>query len=147
MTNKVGTALSVLLFVLLCLVGCGKSDTAVSDTVKIIHADKIEVVHFYGNRQCPSCKAIGDWSQKTIKEKFPQEYAAGTIVFKQINVDLPENAAIVNQFKARGSALFFNVIKGKDETILEDSKVWRLVDNEAEFMTYVADTIQNYLGR
>lgn len=147
MTNKVVAALSVVLFALLCLAGCGKGDTTVPDTARITNADKIEVVHFHGNRQCPSCKAIGDWVQKTIKEKFPQELAAGKIVFKQINVDVPENAEIVNRFKARGSALFFNIIKGKDERIIEDAKVWLLVNDETEFTNYIVATIQRYLGR
>ncbi|HML19763.1 MAG TPA: nitrophenyl compound nitroreductase subunit ArsF family protein [Candidatus Dependentiae bacterium] len=147
MTNKIGSRLSVLLVALLCLAGCGKGDTTIRDTAKITHADKIEVVHFHGNRQCPSCKAVGDWVQKTIKEKFPQEYANGRILFKQVNVDLPENATIVNQFKARGSSLFFNIIKGKDERIIEDSKVWLLVNDETEFTNYIVTSIQRYLGR
>ena len=132
---------------LMLLAGCFKNDTPVQDVATVTNADKIEVVHFHGNRQCQSCIAIGELSQKAIKERFPQEYAAGKIIFKQINVDLPENKGIVAKFKARGSALFFNVLKGSDETIIEDTKVWRLIGDESEFINYIATTIQRYLGR
>jgi disulfide oxidoreductase YuzD len=144
---KCNITLCFLAVALFFFAGCDKNDVKKEIEVKIEQVDKIEVVHFHGNRQCPSCKAIGDWTQKAIKEKFPQELVAGKIVFKQINVDVPENAEIVNRFKARGSALFFNVIKGKDEQIIEDAKVWLLVNDETEFTNYIAATIQRHLGR
>ena len=55
-------------------------------------AEKIEVVHFHGTQQCISCITVGKFALETIKERFPKEYADGTIVFKEINGELPENS-------------------------------------------------------
>ena len=131
----------------LLLSGCYKNDAPAPDTFFTTNADKVEVIHFHGNRQCQSCILIGDLSQKAIKERLPQEYAAGIVTFKQINVDMPENKFIVTKFKARGSALFFNVIKDNYETKIEDTKVWRLIGDESEFMNHIATTIKHYLGK
>lgn len=48
-----------------------------SAPISVIPADKIEVVHFHGTQQCWSCITVGNYALKTIKEKFPDEYATG----------------------------------------------------------------------
>jgi hypothetical protein len=130
------------------LVGCGRTPSPAQNSPEpaITGADRIEVIHFHGNRQCMSCIALGELALKTIKTYFPQEYALGKIVFKTINLDAPENSALVQAFQVRGSSLFFQVTKGARVTRSEDTKVWRLVGDEAAYMTYVAGVLKNYLG-
>jgi hypothetical protein len=60
-----------------------------------ISAKKIEVVHFYTTQQCWSCITVGEYALKTIKEKFLEEYKNGTIAFRDINGELPENKDMV----------------------------------------------------
>lgn len=72
-----------------------------------LKAEKIEVVHFHGNYQCWSCIMVGEYALKTIKEKFPEEYKNGTIVFKEVNGELPENRDMVMKYQVRGLSLFF----------------------------------------
>lgn len=110
-------------------------------------AEKIEVVHFHATQQCWSCMTVGGYALKTIKEKFSEEYKNGTIVFKDINGELPENRDIVMKYQARGSSLFVNAIKNGQDNIEEDVKVWRLVTNENQFISYFEDKLKNLLGR
>jgi hypothetical protein len=110
-------------------------------------ADKIEVVHFHGTQQCWSCITVGEYALKTIKEKFSKEYKNGTIVFKDINGELSENRDIVMKYQARGSSLFVNaIINGKDN-IKEDVTVWRLVNNENQFINYFENKLNKLLGK
>jgi hypothetical protein len=110
-------------------------------------ADKIEVVHFHATQQCWSCITVGEYALKTIKEKFPQEYENGKIVFKEINVELPENRDIVIKYQASGSSLFVNAIRDGKDNIEEDITVWRLVSNENQFVTYFQNKLNNLLGK
>lgn len=112
-----------------------------------ISADKIEVVHFHGAQQCWSCIKVGEYALKTIKEKFPEEYKNGTIVFKDINGELPENRDIVMKYQARGSSLFVNAIIGGKDNIEEDITVWRLVYNESKFISYFQNKLNKLLGK
>ncbi len=110
-------------------------------------AEQIEIVHFHGTNQCWSCIIVGEYALKTIKEKFSEEYENGKIVFKEINGDLPENAEIVNKYKARGSSLFINsIIDGKDN-IKEDVDVWRQISNESKFSQYFENKLNSILGK
>jgi len=110
-------------------------------------AEKIEVVHFHATQQCWSCITVGEYALKTIKEKFPEEYKNGTVVFKDINGELAENRDIVMKYRAGGSSLFINAIKGGVDNIEEDVTVWRFVTNEDQYINYLQNKINNLLGK
>ena len=110
-------------------------------------AEKIEVVHFHATQQCWSCITVGEYALKTIKEKFPEEYKNGTIVFRDINGELPENKDMVMKYQAGGSSLFVNSITAGKDNIEEDVTVWRLVTNEDQYINYFQNKINNLLGK
>ena len=112
-----------------------------------ISAEKIEVVHFHATQQCWSCITVGEYALKTIKEKFPEEYKNGIIVFRDINSELPENRDIVIKYQARGSSLFVNAITNGKDKIEEDITVWRLVSNEKQFISYFENKLKTLLGK
>jgi len=108
-------------------------------------SEKIEVLHFHATQQCWSCITVGEYALKTIKERFPEEYEKGIIVFKDINGELLENREIVNKFKASGSSLFINAIKDGLDHIEEDVTVWRLISNEVQFNNYFEAKLRTIL--
>ena len=110
-------------------------------------AEKIEVVHFHATQQCWSCIKVGEYALKTIKEKFPEEYKNGTIIFRDINGELPENRDMVIKYQARGSSLFVNAITAGKDNIKEDVTVWRLISNENQFISYFQDKLNKLLGK
>lgn len=110
-------------------------------------ADEIEVVNFFGTQRCVSCLTIGKFTKKTLETKFASELESGQIVFKEINVEFPENRDIVMKYQARGSSLFINAIRGNQDDISEDVTVWRLVNNEEQFTSYLENKLNKLLGR
>jgi len=123
------------------------NNVSTSAPQSIIPADKIEVVHFHATQQCWSCITVGEYALKTIKEKFPEEYASGKIAFKDINGELKENQEIVTKFQARGSSLFINATRNDIDNISEDVTVWRLVNNESQFITYFENKLNTLLEK
>ncbi|MDD3774214.1 MAG: nitrophenyl compound nitroreductase subunit ArsF family protein [Patescibacteria group bacterium] len=124
-----------------------KNQDNLSKSTAKISAKKIEVVHFHATQQCWSCITVGEYALKTIKEKFPEEYKNGTIVFENINYELPENNDMVMEYQARGSSLFVNAIMDEKDNIEEDVTVWRLVSNENQFISYFQDKLNKLLGK
>lgn len=116
-------------------------------SVAKISAEKIEIVHFHATQQCWSCITVGEYALKTIKEKFPEEYKNGIIVFRDINGELPENKDMVMKYQARGSSLFVNAITAGKDNIEEDVTVWRLVSNESQFISYFQNKLNKLLGK
>lgn len=151
MTKK----LSLFIFLIIgmiVLTGCSQKrseqiDSNTSNLMSRISVDKIEVVHFHGTHQCWSCITVGEYALKTIKDKFPEEYKSGKIIFKDINGELPENRDIVMKYQARGSSLFVNAITNGQDNIEEDVTVWRLISNESQFVNYFENKLNKLLGK
>lgn len=124
----------------------GTNTVTSSESMSVMPADKIEVVHFHGTQQCVSCITVGKFALQTIKDKFPDEYASGKVIFKEINGELPENQAMVMKYQAAGSSLFINAIRDEKDSISEDTTVWRLVNSESEYTTYFEGELRKLLG-
>lgn len=118
-----------------------------ANNVSLAPTDKIEVVNFFSTQRCSSCIIIGEFTKKTLEKKFAPELESGKIVFKEINVDLPENKDMVIKYQARGSSLFINAIRGEQESISEDATVWRLVNSEDQFASYLENKLNQLLGK
>ena len=117
-----------------------------SDDKLNVNAESIEVVHFHATEQCVSCIAVGRLAKKTIEDKFPSELKNGTITFRDINLDLPENKETVAKYQASGSSLFVNAIAGGKDNIEEDATVWRLISNESQYISYFEKKLHNLMG-
>lgn len=113
--------------------------------IKLPKIDKIEVFLFHATQRCISCINIGKFAEQTINDNFSEELNSGKIVFREINIDLPENHELAEKFQASGSALFVNTIRGEKDYIEQDLKVWRLVGNEGEFKSYFKEKIESIL--
>jgi len=109
--------------------------------------DKVEIFLFHATRRCATCIAIGKLSGETVYEYFQPELRDGKIEFREINIDLPENKALAQKFQASGSALFINAIYNGQDNINEDTRVWRLTQDEVQFKSYLKDKINNLLGK
>jgi hypothetical protein len=113
--------------------------------IKLPKTEKIEVFLFHTTQRCTSCINIGKFAKQTIDNNFSEELNSGRIVFKEINIDLPENYQLTEKFQASGSSLFINTIRGGRDYIEQDLKVWRLVGNEGEFESYFKEKLEDIL--
>lgn len=116
-------------------------------SMSVMPVEKIEVVNFFGTQRCASCLTLGNFTKKTLEEKFSSELESGKIVFKEINGELPENKNTVIKYQARGSSLFINAIRGEKDNITEDVTVWRLVNSEEQFVAYLENKLNSMLDK
>ncbi len=110
-------------------------------------ADKVQVFLFHATQRCTTCIAIGRLAGETVNEYFQPELRDRKIEFREINIDLPENKELAQKFQASGSSLFINAIYSGQDNIGEDTMVWRLTQNEAQFKGYLKSKLDNLLGK
>ena len=108
-------------------------------------AEKIQIFLFHTTNRCYSCTTIGRYTEETVEEFFQPELRNGTIEFREVNIDLPENKELAKKFQVTGSSLFFNSIIEVEDNIEEDTRVWRLVSNEKVFKNYILNKIKQKL--
>lgn len=110
-------------------------------------AEKIEIFMFYTTQRCASCVNIGRYTKEMLEKYFSEELMSEKIIFKEINIDLPENKEASQKFKASGSSLFLNVIYDNQDHVSEDTSVWRLAYDQEKFEIYFKNKIDNFLQK
>lgn len=108
--------------------------------------DKLEIYHFHGTQQCPSCKAIGAYAEETANTYFADELNSGKIIFEHVNIDLPENKDLVIKYGASGSSLWLGVYSGEKFSAEENINVWYKIKNKQDYMTYLKGVIEQKLA-
>jgi len=105
--------------------------------------EKVEVYHFHATRQCVTCKTVGAFSEETVNTYFSNELKSGKLVFAHVNVDLPENKALVDKYEAKGSSLLIGVY-GRDGSFSkrEDTNVWYKIGDKTDFTNYLKGVIE-----
>jgi len=119
--------------------------TQVENIPHVKKADKIEVLNFHRTQRCISCTTLGKLSEQTVKEKFANEVASGKVVFKSVNIDLPENEEITKLYQASGSSLYINAVKDGKNNIAQNMKVWQYLSDEEAFITYLEAQLKTLL--
>jgi len=132
--------------VLSLMVGCTASSTAppTSDT-SLGPADKVEVVYFHRTRRCYSCTYVEEGTRYTVETYFKDELASGKVVFKVLNVEDEENAAIVKKYGAFTSSLFINTIKDSTDHIKEATDIYFLIGHDEAFVEALKSKIEKSL--
>lgn len=106
-------------------------------------ADRLEIYYFHRTQRCSTCLAIGRYTKELIQLKYSNKVEKGKIDFREINIDLPENAEIVNKYQASGQSLFINAISDGQDSINQDINIWRLVRSESQFKDYLENKINS----
>ncbi|AUB61205.1 hypothetical protein DSECCO2_420710 [anaerobic digester metagenome] len=112
-----------------------------TETVK-----NIEVIHFHGTAQCDSCIRVGDLAEETINENFENEIKSGKITFKHINAELPENAAIVEEYGVKSASLWLGINSTSRFRTEEIVQVWYKTDNPSEYKSYLTELLKKRLN-
>ena len=139
--------LGLLIFLAVISANSVKTKTIDSDQTAIQSADKVQVYLFHATQRCITCITIGKYAGETVYEYFQPELRDGKIEFREINIDLPENKELAQKFQASGSALFINAISNEQDNISEDTRVWRLTQDEIQFKSYLKNKLKTLLGK
>jgi hypothetical protein len=108
--------------------------------------EKVEVYHFHATRQCYTCVTLGAYAEETVNTCFAPEVQSGKVVFAHVNMDLPENTALVERYGPTGSSLWIGVYDRDGFHKEEDLTVWYKVGNKDEYMAYLKGVIDKRLA-
>ncbi len=117
------------------------SSTSSSNTI-----ERVEVIHFHGNRQCSSCIIVGDLAEKTVNASFRNDLVLGRLVFAHVNYELPENVALTTKYGVTGSSLWIGVSDSDGFHKEQDLRVWSLISDEEAYSRYLTDLIAKRLN-
>lgn len=104
--------------------------------------EQVVVYYFHGTYRCPSCTTIEQYTRETIQHEFAPDLQAGRLAFLAINVEEPENAHFIQDYKLfTKSVIVSQVSAGKEQHWQNLGKVWELLQNEQAFKAYVQQEV------
>lgn len=108
----------LLLMLCLGLFACcnGNTKSKKAETKTANKKDCVEVLYFHGKQRCATCMAIEKNATEAIETQFADELKNGTVVFKTMDISLPENEAVADKYEVTWSSLVLCKWKDGKET-------------------------------
>ena len=109
---------------------------------------KTILYYFHGTMRCPTCKKFESYTNEVLQMDFPDAMKSGTLEWRIVNVDLPENKHFVNDYQLYTKSLVIVKMQdGKQSEWKNLDKIWEIVSDKSIFMNYVKGEINGYLEK
>lgn len=150
MRNKYGLRFAVIFLAISVMIFCGIRNTESKEARKVASEQQepsiIIVYYFHGTYRCPSCLQIEAWSLDAIQESFAQALEQGTIIWKTIDFDKPENSHFIREYQVSTQSLIIVEMTGKKQKRYENlAKVWEYLPDQQAFYEYVTKEVNKFL--
>ena len=101
--------------------------------------------YFHGTRRCPTCRKLEAYSQEAIASGFSDDLKDGRLVWRVVNVDMPENEHFVREYSLTTKSVVLVAVNGGREGRWKNlSRIWDLVGDKAAFITYVQGEVKSF---
>lgn len=108
--------------------------------------DKVVVYYFHRTIRCHSCNLLEDITRETIRLCFEREAAKGSVELKIVNMDEPDKAHFIKDFKLPYQSIVIEKHeKGKAATWKRLDRAWVMMDTQNKMMAYIESEIKNLL--
>jgi len=131
-------------FVVISVMALALATGAAADSVSPL---KVVAYYFHATVRCVTCRTIESYSGEAIRQGFPEQLKNGSIEWRPVNVQLPENRHFIRNFRLfTRSLVLVKVRNGKEQEWRNLEQVWDLVRDKGRFLKYVQDNVKSYLG-
>lgn len=106
----------------------------------------VDVVYFHRTQRCTACQSAGRFTRETVETYFVSHLQRGVMSFRQVNVELAENAVVVRKYDASGSSLYLGVLMNGVEYLCPVKDIWFYTNNQSLFMAFLQKTLAPLVG-
>lgn len=111
-------------------------------------ARQVIVYYFHGDVRCQTCHKLETYARQAVQAGFAEEIKVGLVVWKAVNVDRPENAHFVTDYKlVTKSVIVSEVLNGKETGWKNLDRIWELVGNQEAYLEYIRTHVKTFLEK
>ena len=108
--------------------------------------DYVVVYYFHGTARCSSCMKIDAYTKEALDAHFAAAVKSERVRWRVLNVEEPANKHFVQDYGLYTKSVVLSEIQaGKEVRSKNLAKVWELLGDKEEFITYVKDELTTYL--
>jgi hypothetical protein len=102
--------------------------------------------YFHRDFRCQTCLALEALCHEAVESGFPDELEDGSLEWRVVNVDEPENEHFVDRFQLYAQSLVVERYRNGEAGDWKNlEKIWDLMGNREEFTRYVQSEIRTFL--
>ncbi len=109
-------------------------------------ASHIDVVYFHRTERCEACLNAESYTRETLDRYFAGEMQSGLIALQVLDMERPENAALVEKFDPTGSSLYFSVRMQGTEYVCPNPDIWFFTGNKYLFVDTLRKKLASLVG-
>ena len=107
---------------------------------------KLIAYYFHGTFRCTTCRTIEQYSHDAIQMYFAKELGNGSLEFRPVNIEEPENKHFIQDYQLVTKSLVLSLMSNGKETKWKNlADVWKLVRDKDKFFQYVKDEVEKFL--
>jgi hypothetical protein len=111
-----------------------------------IHTSKVIAYYFHGTFRCTACRTIERYSQEAIEQYFTNELQNGTLEFRHVNVEEPENRHFIHDYQLFSRSLVISLVRQDKEITWKNlADVWKHLRDKEKFFRYVKNEVEQFL--
>ena len=137
------------IFGLLVMAACGSKTAENKGASTEGESDKtcVEILYFHGDMRCRNCVAMEKGVSELLEDQIKEEVKEGKIVFKTIDITMPEGEKIADNYTVSWSSLYLNNWKGgkEERNDLTRMGMQTAAKDPAAFKEEVKKSITQYL--
>jgi hypothetical protein len=124
------------------------SSEVVADRSKQTQAsDQVVVYYLHMNRRCMTCQKLEAYSKEAVETGFAEQLKDSSIVFRVENFEQEGNEHFAKDYQLYSQSLILSrQHDGKEMEWRNLDKIWKLVGNKEEFITYVQTEIADFMN-
>lgn len=111
-------------------------------------AHRYVAYYFLTNKRCQSCLRIEKWTEASIHEYFKEDLESGSLDWRTVNVQKPENKHFIDDFQLYTKSVV--IVEQQDGATIRWhnlDKVWHLLRDQEQFSRYVFKEIQGFMEK
>ncbi|MDL2223182.1 nitrophenyl compound nitroreductase subunit ArsF family protein [Bacteroidales bacterium OttesenSCG-928-M11] len=131
---------------LILLTACGgnaqKNNAQVTETEtkeQVADASTVNVYYFHGKQRCKTCIAVGDVTEKAIKELYASN---PHVKYIEVKTDEEQNASLVEKYEVTWNALI--ITKGDNHIEITKEAFANAINNPKALTELIVKQVENY---
>ena len=107
---------------------------------------RVVAYYFHGNVRCATCKKIEALTKESIDGAYAADLKKGNLEWRVVNIDLPENKHFIKDYQLyTRSVVLSDLHKGEQSRWRNLDKVWTLVRDHDQFVSYIQKEVASFL--
>lgn len=122
------------------------SDDSLKQEVTAEPSAMVIATYFHGDRRCSTCRKLEAYSHEALETGFTEELDDSTLIWRTVNYDRNENKHFLRDYKLYTKSLILSRVAGGEEIGWKNlDKIWELVRNKEEYISYVQGETRKFM--